>query len=201
MPPTGNEKQKVRKYSCPNPNCKIVFSRPRIIKYHVCPTCQTLVDESNIAEHFGNDVVSQRRKVAKGRRPKKTEPSEFLKRDMLDVEKPRTDQSELEELHVAGTGAETDARKKVIELELVQQVQQEKPKSTQPQPQHVATEENEKIPEPSIGCQYGFGYLSHRESGAGIPETCIECPDSLNCMLSKYHKSGESVEEISKWYK
>ena len=30
-------------YSCPNPSCNRVFSRPKIIKYYVCPTCQTLV--------------------------------------------------------------------------------------------------------------------------------------------------------------
>jgi len=44
MPKTEEEKQKHKEsYCCPNPNCKSVFSRPKIIKYYVCPTCQTLV--------------------------------------------------------------------------------------------------------------------------------------------------------------
>ncbi len=199
MPPKGNEKHKVRKYSCPNPNCKTVFSRPKIIKYYVCPTCQTLVDESNIAEHLENDVASQRSKVARSRKPKTIEPSEFLQIGVLDVEETRSDQSELEELCVTCGDGETDASKKVVDLEPVQLPQQETTEF--PQPKHIPTVETEKASEPSLRCQYGFGYLSHRESGAGIPDTCIECPDSLNCMLSQYHKSGESVEEISKWYK
>jgi len=38
------EKQEQKEsYRCPNPNCHSVFLRPKIIKYYVCPTCQTLV--------------------------------------------------------------------------------------------------------------------------------------------------------------
>jgi hypothetical protein len=49
-------------------------------------------------------------------------------------------------------------------------------------------------------CPYGFGYLSQREKGVNIPNTCIECPDSLDCMLSEYYKKEENVKEIKKWY-
>ncbi len=34
------------KHSCSNPNCGKVFSRPKVIKYYVCPSCQTLIDIS-----------------------------------------------------------------------------------------------------------------------------------------------------------
>ena len=37
---TSNKKQR---YQCANPNCKKAFSKPKLIKYYVCPTCQTLV--------------------------------------------------------------------------------------------------------------------------------------------------------------
>ena len=37
------KKREVERYCCPNPNCNRVFSRPKIIKYYVCPTCQTLL--------------------------------------------------------------------------------------------------------------------------------------------------------------
>jgi hypothetical protein len=34
----------IQKYHCNNPNCGKCFAKPKIIKYYVCPTCQTLVD-------------------------------------------------------------------------------------------------------------------------------------------------------------
>ncbi|MEX2738558.1 MAG: hypothetical protein Q6356_005760, partial [Candidatus Wukongarchaeota archaeon] len=44
MQKTDKEKQEQNEsYSCPNPNCNRVFSRPKIINYYVCPSCQTLV--------------------------------------------------------------------------------------------------------------------------------------------------------------
>src|SRR3990170_2867555 len=32
------------KHNCSNPNCGKRFSRPKVIKYYVCPSCQTLID-------------------------------------------------------------------------------------------------------------------------------------------------------------
>ena len=44
MQKTEEEKQEPKEgYCCPNPSCNRVFLRPRIIKYLVCPSCQTLV--------------------------------------------------------------------------------------------------------------------------------------------------------------
>ena len=39
-----SKNDKVHRYCCSNPNCKKVFSKPKIIKYYVCPACQTIVD-------------------------------------------------------------------------------------------------------------------------------------------------------------
>jgi hypothetical protein len=50
------------------------------------------------------------------------------------------------------------------------------------------------------GCRYYFGYLGQRAKGEEIPGICLECPKSLDCMLSDYYKSKESVAEIKKWY-
>ena len=44
QPPDKCRSDKVHRYCCSNPNCKKVFSKPKIIKYYVCPTCQTIVD-------------------------------------------------------------------------------------------------------------------------------------------------------------
>ena len=52
----------------------------------------------------------------------------------------------------------------------------------------------------SSDCQYGYGYLSQRDKDEGIPDTCLECPRSLDCMLAEYHKKEETVKEIKKWY-
>jgi hypothetical protein len=49
-------------------------------------------------------------------------------------------------------------------------------------------------------CGYHFGYLSERDKGEAIPNACVECSKSLDCMLSKVHQSIDSVVEIKKWY-
>jgi len=53
----------------------------------------------------------------------------------------------------------------------------------------------------SSGCSFYLGYLSERDKGETIPSSCIECSKSLECMLSKVHKSNKSVKEIKKWYR
>ncbi len=192
------------KYFCPNPNCKKVFSRPKIIKYTVCPTCQTLVDDTNMAEHVQHDAPSRTRKVSAPKKLKIVEPTVFPEKDMIEVPELKSDQSKLKELFVAWASAEegenekVEAREKKLEPEQAQLEQQDHMELSSSQ--RTAMVETEKVPESSPGCQYGFGYLSHRDRGAKIPDSCIECPDSLNCMLSQYHKSGESFKEISKWY-
>jgi chromosome segregation ATPase len=50
------------------------------------------------------------------------------------------------------------------------------------------------------GCSFYFGYLCEREKGEAIPNSCIACSKSLDCMLSKVHQSIDSVQEIKKWY-
>ena len=52
-----DNEHKGHKYLCSNPNCKKVFSRPKIIKYQVCPTCQTLVNMAE-AEKQGEKSIS-----------------------------------------------------------------------------------------------------------------------------------------------
>jgi hypothetical protein len=41
--PQEEKQEQNESYRCPNPSCNKVFSRPKVIKYYVCPTCQTLV--------------------------------------------------------------------------------------------------------------------------------------------------------------
>jgi len=85
-----------------------------------------------------------------------------------------------------------------ILLEQVQMPRQEKVEM--PPVQQTKTLEAETVSQASSNCQYGFGYLGQRKKGEEIPDTCIECPKSLNCMLSDYYKKEESMAEIKKWY-
>ena len=49
-------------------------------------------------------------------------------------------------------------------------------------------------------CSYHFGYLSEKNKNEIVPETCFECPRSIDCMLAEFNKSQQSLEEIKKWY-
>jgi len=49
-------------------------------------------------------------------------------------------------------------------------------------------------------CSHHFGYLGEKNKNESIPETCFECPRSIDCMLSEFNKSQESLTEIKKWY-
>ena len=49
MAPIEKKHKKLKDYCCSNPNCNSVFSQPKIIKYYVCPKCQSLVDMEGIS--------------------------------------------------------------------------------------------------------------------------------------------------------
>ncbi len=151
------------------------------------------------------DVGSKPKKAVelrKPRLPKKPEPVEptnYTESTVVDSETPITDQSKLKELFTAWMSAEEEESKKIADPEPVQLPQQI---TTEPsQPQQITSTETEEKAEALPVSKSCFGYLSRREKGTVIPDTCIECTDSLNCMLSQYNKSGASVKEISKWYK
>lgn len=159
-----------------------------------------MVDDTNITEHVEDGTASKTRKVVTPRKSRIIESADFL--DTGDMERANTEKKlgrAFETLRAALVGKKTEESGKIVDLESDKLSQQEN--TELPPLQQIATAETEKVPESSPGCQYGFGYLSHKDRGAKIPDSCIECPDSLNCMLSVYRKSGESVKEISKWYK
>lgn len=190
-------KRRGQKYLCSNPNCRRVFPRPKIIRYYVCPTCQTLVDMTKTEDLAEIQVAPATPKLVTRRRPKIIEPERTQGLGTIDMQA-RSDQPPLEE-QCTPAEKETEASEKAIVLGQVQPSQQ---KTTELAPtQQVAAVETKTVSPSSSSCQYGFGYLSQRKKAEAIPDTCIECPKSLNCMLSEYYKSGESVKEIKKWYK
>jgi predicted nucleic acid-binding Zn-ribbon protein len=53
--------------------------------------------------------------------------------------------------------------------------------------QYPANEQtHDMTPRPE--CKYFFGYLSSHDKKEAIPETCLKCPSSLNCMLDNQSK-------------
>ena len=196
MPQADNVNHKARKYLCSNPNCNRVFSRPKIIKYYVCPTCQTLIDNSN-GEFIEKEIPSTARKVLTRRKSKTVETEDFQELRTLDIQVV-SGQLAPEERCAASTEEKIELSAKVVNLEQANPSQQ-KPIELDPS-QEIAKLEEKRVPESSLGCKHVFGYLGHREKGEKIPDACIECPVSLKCLLSDYYRSGESMKEISKWY-
>jgi hypothetical protein len=83
----------------------------------------------------------------------------------------------------------------------LEQAQKQEPNVAELSPNQQSTPKDETtVSSSSLGCKYGFGYLSQREKRTEIPETCVACPKSLDCMLSEYYNSEETVKEIKKWY-
>jgi hypothetical protein len=56
-----------------------------------------------------------------------------------------------------------------------------------------------RVDQPS-GCTHYFGYLSDRSKLDEIPEDCMTCEKTIECMLYELMKSDTAVKEIRKWY-
>jgi len=184
-----------QKHLCSNPNCRNVFSKPRIIEYHVCPVCQTLVNTIIVSSQEEIENALPPENILKITVPVETNTDiqEDLKPPTVETERI---QPELEELctseqkpEVIERGGEPEALEIPIQEAIVSATVQQETKA-----------QTNAVSVPSSDCQYGFGYLRQREKGEGIPDTCIECSKSLDCMLSEYYKAEKSVKEIKKWY-
>ena len=87
-------------YCCPNPNCNSVFYRPKIIKYYVCPTCQTLLKMDTA---IGNTKTKKQRPTEEDIKRKEAErleaerKAERLEAELLEAEQ-KAEQLEAERL-------------------------------------------------------------------------------------------------------
>lgn len=189
-----DNEHKGHKYLCSNPNCRKVFSRPKIIKYQVCPACQTLV---NMAEAENKDksrisFASKKFMKLKKKKKVKTDNSEGLTLEVQQASvEPPPEEKRVPEKKPEGS-------EEAISFEKVLKPRQGKVET--PSVQQKITLETETVSQPSSKCKYGFGYLHQRKKGEDIPDTCMECNKLLNCMLSDHYKKEESVAEIKKWY-
>ena len=160
-------------YCCSNPNCKSVFSHPKIIKYYVCPTCQTMTEMVDLENQPKIEQLMLKEKSVE---------NETLKKSYVQTEKVDTER----------IISKTQSTKIMAKTLFV-------PKTTV-QEQNMTIDIQGSDSQSGSGCNHYLGYLCEREKGEGIPNECIECPKNLDCMLSKVHQSTKSVKEIKKWY-
>ena len=176
------ESHKKQKYHCANPNCNRVFSRPKIIKYYVCPTCQTLVNAAEENEQLMQVPLSPQKHV-KHAKPEITK--KVIKPDIATTVG-FSHENQLPEAEVLKAPEEKPEINKNLNLEQDKTPEQktesskilvasEQTQSPQPKPIAViptqpSSEETKTVSPSSSDCQYSFGYLSQREKGEGIPD-------------------------------
>lgn len=192
-PVDQGKSNKIKRYCCSNPNCHRVFSKPKIIKYYVCPSCQTLVDVDSDGFHppAHETTMPKRKQVRRLKEsnqevvpePQVVELTSSAQAPIIDelvpVEKP-----EVEEDPETVMPAQTE------EIQLPDNI-------SNLESQDASKEQTQSS---DFKCSYYFGYLSERNKSDGVPETCFVCSKSVECMLQEYNKSKDSVEEIKKWY-
>lgn len=171
------------KHSCANPNCGKIFSRPKVIKYYVCPSCQTLID---IPTQKIPDKATPIKKpdVSTGKEEPKSELTPNQSESTVEI--PHSDENTLDET----LNSKLDS---ITECESTDTSSLEKKVQ-------LAVEGRKVLSELNFQCDHYFGFLSEKNEGQDIPETCFGCPKSIECLLSKCLKSGESIQEIKQWY-
>ena len=319
----GNKYSEHGQYNCSNPNCDKVFSKPKIIKYYVCPSCQTLIDQtteegvlfhpslegdistkklekSKVIKQTDKEVVVDRTDLKepdlceadKNKHEKPIDRGQVKKQSISEVKEPTNaalsesnksepekpieneqvniqavtevkesidpilteanriirlakalgwrsaNETELTELSLSEAN-KNEHEKPIVNKQINKQSIIEVAKSTEPifneakkdEPDNlfvndqmvkqtiteaaepieptliqnsqsvIVEEEKEKAdPDSTDKCSYYFGYLNQRTKGETIPEKCVECPKSIECLMSEVDNSKESLKEIKKWY-
>jgi len=175
------------KHNCSNPNCRKVFSRPKVIKYYVCPSCQTLID-----------IPTQRipERAAPIKKPVSPAKTEEVKSEPTLAQLVSNDEVALSNENAIN---ETVDLRSDFVAECVPTDSSSDSSSLEEKVQ-LAVEGRKALSELNFACNYYFGFLGEKKQGQQIPETCFECPKSVDCLLSKCVKSEESIQEIKQWY-
>jgi hypothetical protein len=110
--PLGRDKtRKKEQYSCSNPNCGRTFSRPKVIKYLVCPTCQTLVSVTEEDQPATQEIAAPLKKQAM---PKKQKTAKLGKK-----QEPKTEPSPIQEPIIAEENPPTKKKQKTHEMPVI----------------------------------------------------------------------------------
>jgi hypothetical protein len=208
-------------YRCPNPGCKKIFRNPAKVKdlsetphriHYSCPECGT-----DVKPFLKSDTSKETTTEAKPKQPatpkpvylkQKPETQPIMPKPISLSQKSETQPATPKPVYLKQKPETQPIMPKPISLSQKSETQPATPSQIQikePEPKQkdqtlkpAIAEDNPKTTE-SSGCQYYFGYLGNRQKNEAIPETCLACPNSLDCMLSK-HKLTNSVQEIKKWY-
>ena len=212
QPLDKSKNDKVHRYCCSNPNCKKVFSKPKIIKYYVCPTCQTIVDltsENSQLITREKPVLEKKqvtlRKQKESKQDKNQEPKAITSQQATtDNELTSKEKPEVKEILETTEPAQME-EPNVVEITLnkksgIMDSDYDLPFSLGLGDEHPEAVKEQTGQSSDVQCPYYFGYLSQRNKEEVIPETCFGCLKSIECMMSEYNKPKETVEEIKKWY-
>ena len=202
----------LKRYYCSNPNCNRGFSKPKIIKYYVCPNCQTLVDlKSKSFDPLTREkpVLEKKqvtlRKQKESKQDKNQEPKAITSQQATtDNELTSKEKPEVKEILETTEPAQME-EPNVVEIALnkksgIMGSDYDTPFSLGTSDEHRETVKEQTCKSSDVQCPYYFGYLSQRNKEEVIPETCFGCQKSIECMMSESNKSPDSVEEIKKWY-
>jgi hypothetical protein len=212
-------------YRCPNLECKKIFRTPAKVKdlsetppriHYSCPECGTDIEPfltSDISKEIATEAkikqpvtpkpVYLKQKPEMQTTPQqsapkptylkqKSEPQPATPKPVYLNQKPETQPTTPKPVYLKQKPEPQSATPSQI------QIKEPQPKQTVQTLKSDITGDNSKTAK-SPGCQYYFGYLGNRQKNESIPETCLDCPNSLDCMLSK-HELRNSVQEIKKWY-
>jgi hypothetical protein len=183
----------------------------------VCPTCQTMVDLT-----FDNSQLLAREKPVLEKKQVTLRKQKESKQDKNQEPKAITSQQATTNNELPNNELTSVEKPEVKEiLETVEPAQMEEPNivevtlnkksgimgSDYDMPfslglgdEHPETVKEQTGQSSDVQCPYYFGYLSQRNKEEEIPETCFGCFKSIECMMSEYNKTKETVEEIKKWY-
>jgi hypothetical protein len=212
-------------YRCPNPECKKIFRTPAKVKdlseshtriHYACPECGTDIEpylKTGAFHKTSTEAAPTQQATPKPinlNQRSETQPvttkSVYLKQKpeiqptpQQSAPKPTYSKQQSETQSATPKPASLSQKPETQPVTPSQiQIKESQPKQTDKTLKPAITGDNPKTAE-SSGCQYYFGYLGNRQKNESIPETCLDCPNSLDCMLSK-HKLRNSVQEIKKWY-
>jgi len=205
QPQDKSKNDKAHRYCCSNPNCKKVFSKPKIIKYYVCPACQTIVDMNfENSQLIAREKPPTLRKPKEGNKSKKQELGAIMSQqattdnEIMPMEKPE-EKAVLETVEPAQMEEPNIVEVKVNKESTVTG-DYDLPFTLGNSDEHKETVKEQTGQSSDFQCKYYFGYLSQRNKEEVIPETCFGCLKSIECMMSEYNKTKETIDEIKKWY-
>jgi DNA-directed RNA polymerase subunit N (RpoN/RPB10) len=178
----------------------------------VCPTCQTVVDLTfeNFQSLAREKPVLEKKQVTlrkqkESKQDKNQEPKAITiqqattNNELTSMEKP-----EVKEILETIEPAQME-EPNIVEITLnkksgIMGSDYDMPFSLMPDDEHRETVKEQTCQSSDVQCPYYFGYLSQKNKEEVIPETCFGCLKSIECMMSEYNKTKETVEEIKKWY-